>query len=400
MIRDRFVMIGCYEGSSGTMAHFGMTHQGAVIFEREHEPTQWGHYTMVTTAIKRRRSYGLLLLALLVLLVLSLTLFLVQKRETVQRYAAGTGQFHVQGNTILDPAGKPFVVKGADMVYGRFAGGDAGGFGLENYTNAARDLDALRGMSGNAIRLSLSLNQVNTHHQWGEVDTIVHLATQRKMVVVMSQDDTGGAVAAGLQALALRYKSNPYVWMKPANEPHADSQSWANWQREESTWVQAIRSGGNTAPIVLNAPAWSWTWAQYPDFKINDTNIVLGPHIYANGSQTFDPGRVDWARLSSIYPVMVDEVGNDDVGAPNPSGSASWNRQFFTFLATWVKNQHGAGCLAFNWNWSDGNSMTDGHDNLKAWGQVYRTYFLMPLASSTLSRPHRSSGSSRTKNGV
>ena len=351
---------------------------------------------MATIAKRRRRSYRLLFLALFVLLVLlvllvhSLTLVPVQKRETGQRYAgyaAGTGQFHVQGNTILDPAGRPFVVKGADMVYGRFAGGDADGFGFQNYSNAARDLDALKGMGGNAIRLSLSLNQVNTHHRWGEVDAIVQLATQRKMVVVISQDDTAGAVAAGLQALAQRYKSNPYVWMKPANEPHGASQSWANWRREENTWVQAIRAGGNTAPIVLNAPAWSWTWAQYADFKIHDTNIVLGPHIYANGSQTFDPGRVDWASLSSSYAVMVDEVGNDDVGAPTPTGSASWNRQFFTFLANWVRNQHGAGCLAFNWNWSDGNSMTDGHDHLNAWGQAYRTYFLAPLASSALSTP-------------
>ena len=106
-------------------------------------------------------------------------------------------------------------------------------------------------------------------------------------------------------------------------------------------------------------------------------NKLLDP----NGATSFTFSSVDWARLSGSYPVMVDEVGNYDDGAPNPSGSAIWNQQFLTFLAKWVKNQNGVGCIAFTWYCSDGNTLTDGNNNLNQWGQSYRTYFLTPPVS-------------------
>ncbi len=67
----------------------------------------------------------------------------------------GSG-FHVSGNRILDPAGRPFTVKGADAVYGRFAGGDANGLGRMNYQHAERDLDGLQAAGFNLVRLSIS----------------------------------------------------------------------------------------------------------------------------------------------------------------------------------------------------------------------------------------------------
>src|SRR5438046_6669940 len=67
---------------------------------------------------------------------------------------AGPG-YHVSGNRIVDQSGTPFIVKGTDAVYGRFAGGDANGYGLRNYQNAQRDLDNLKAQGGDQIRMSL-----------------------------------------------------------------------------------------------------------------------------------------------------------------------------------------------------------------------------------------------------
>src|SRR2546423_15678715 len=48
---------------------------------------------------------------------------------------AGPG-YHVSGNRIVDQSGTPFIVKGTDAVYGRFAGGEGERLGLPKYTKA------------------------------------------------------------------------------------------------------------------------------------------------------------------------------------------------------------------------------------------------------------------------
>src|SRR2546430_15642692 len=68
---------------------------------------------------------------------------------------AGPG-YHVSGNRIVDQSGTPFIVKGTDAVYGRFAGGDANGYGLRNYPNAQRDPDNPQAQGENTIRVSVA----------------------------------------------------------------------------------------------------------------------------------------------------------------------------------------------------------------------------------------------------
>ncbi|HYS03350.1 MAG TPA: cellulase family glycosylhydrolase, partial [Candidatus Eisenbacteria bacterium] len=109
---------------------------------------------------------------------------------TARTSLLGSG-FHVSGNRILDPAGQPFTVKGADAVYGRFAGGDANGLGRTNYQHAERDLDALRAAGFNLVRLSISADAARLppsspdyipYDQYlDELDRVVTWVTQRGM---------------------------------------------------------------------------------------------------------------------------------------------------------------------------------------------------------------------------
>ena len=41
------------------------------------------------------------------------------------------------GNRIVDPAGRPFVVRGVTLLYGTFAGGDEAGRGARNFAAAS-----------------------------------------------------------------------------------------------------------------------------------------------------------------------------------------------------------------------------------------------------------------------
>jgi hypothetical protein len=93
------------------------------------------------------------------------------------------GGYHIVGNQILDSAGRRFIVKGNDAVYGRFAGGDTNGFGLHNYNNAQRDLDNLKLAGANLIRLSVSqyhyANGPLTPAEYtAEIDNVVTWITQ------------------------------------------------------------------------------------------------------------------------------------------------------------------------------------------------------------------------------
>ena len=73
----------------------------------------------------------------------------------------------------------------------------------------------------------------------------------------------------------------------------------------------------------------------------------------------------------------MDEFGNDDVGAPNPTGSPAWNTGFITYLVNWSKTQGGSGALAFVDAWVDGNSMINGDGSFNAWGTQFTTQYVM-----------------------
>src|SRR5256885_14238330 len=63
---------------------------------------------------------------------------------------AGPG-YHVSGNRIVDQSGTPFIVKGTDAVYGRFAGGDAESYGPRKYYKGPRDPPKPQGQEGDTI---------------------------------------------------------------------------------------------------------------------------------------------------------------------------------------------------------------------------------------------------------
>src|SRR5438067_5838440 len=108
---------------------------------------------------------------------------------------AGPG-YHVSGNRIVDQSGTPFIVKGTDAVYGRFAGGDAHGYGLRNYQNAQRDLDNLKAQGVNTIRISVAYAEhtsgpLGSAEYLTEPDQAVSWVTQRGIIADLRQGEPG-----------------------------------------------------------------------------------------------------------------------------------------------------------------------------------------------------------------
>jgi hypothetical protein len=313
---------------------------------------------------------------------------------------AATG-YHVSGNRILDSAQRRFVVKGADALYGRFAGGDAAGYGLRNFTSRARDLDNLQAMKVNLVRLSVSWdaahlspadpNYISFTEYMTELDTAVTTVTARGMVAVLSNGMTMSSTDKRNFAgyLAGRYQANPLVWIKPDNEPNCEGgdgdpalcADWANWQKEETSYIQAIRQAGNTQPILINCIGWSWDCSQIASYPLGDANLVYGAHRYGNGAPVFDAAQqassdLLWANLSSSYPMIVDEVGIKN----GPVGPVAWAAGFLDYSTNWVLHRQGGGVIGFTDGWSDGNSMTNADDgSWTDWGLAFITHFLMTV---------------------
>ena len=296
--------------------------------------------------------------------------------------------YHVSGNAIVDAGGNRFVVKGADAVYGRFAGGDPNGYGLRNYQNAQRDLDNLRSQGVNTIRISVAYNDyaggpLGSTEFLNELDQVVAWVTQRGMVAEISQGESGFStnVVNFVALLAGRYQPNPFVWIKPDNEPScavytANCGNWPYWQSTEQQFVQAIRNAGNTRPIVINCVGWSWDCSQIGSYPLGDANLIYGAHRYGNGASSFDAASAascdsSWANLASSYPMIVDEVGLYNGTASPPA----WGAGFLDYVNNWVKTRNGSGLIGFNDSWSDANSMTNADGSWNAWGQTLITHY-------------------------
>jgi hypothetical protein len=293
----------------------------------------------------------------------------------------------VAGNQILDPSGRKFVIKGIDAVYGAWAGGDCNGFGATNLANYQRDIANAHNAGMNLVRLDTndtgnackSLSTVLS-----ELDRVVTYTNSLGIVAEISQESSDAGVNAWLAQIARHYAANPMVWIKLANEPFCGGalcSDWAHWQSQHQQWDNTVRANGYQGPVVLNCVGWSWDCSGYPTHSLTDPNVILGTHRYANGNTAFTAAELAsvqsaWANLSRTYAVMVDELGNFDFPGPGGAGSDIWNRGILTFLTGWVNTQGGAGVIAFNQYWSDGNSMTNSGGSWNTWGQTYLDYFV------------------------
>lgn len=336
--------------------------------------------------------------ALLLAVILSFSFFTGHESLNAGQFSG----FKVMENKIYDPTGHVFIVKGVTAVWGRF-NGSAYGVGMINYKNAQRDLDYIKRLGVNFIRLFVSAyfaNLPSTNPFYlpdylQELDNVVNLATQRGMVIELANSltDDFSTSLRFVGSIAARYKDNTYVWIEPMNEPNCESgdhsrcSDWKFWQFQHLEYIRAIREAGNTAPIVVNTIYHSSDLRQIGTYVLNDSNIVYGIHSYANQNVTFtlQEQRISdqyWADFSSTVPVIVDEVGiYDGRGTYHPT----WNLRFLDYLTTWVKTRQGAGVVAYNWYTDEDNSMTgdwrhnNSNDVLTVWGTMYSERYLQKV---------------------
>lgn len=301
---------------------------------------------------------------------------------------------------ILDPQGQQFVVRGVVGAYGVFYGEVPAHFSkyhFINYDNAPQDFAAMRSYGFNLVRVFVAAD----HEGYGtdleyrqKLDRIVSLARAEGLVVeIANANSSYTTTLPWLAYLANRYRDDPYVWLQPMNEPNCMSGGAVcydpvQWQREQTDYIRAIRATGFDNPIVVNGVGWSWNLSIIRNYPLQDANLILGAHRYANNCPDFltstcaglyPSGQVadvrqKWADVASRFPMIVDEVGAND--GKQFANSMTWADQFVTWSAGWTNQGTGSGLIAFNWRWPNTNTMVgapgvaDTSTQLSEWGRI------------------------------
>ena len=298
------------------------------------------------------------------------------------------GGFRVEGNRIVAPDGSRFVMKGVVAPYGTFAGGDAAGLGRLNERSAFEDFERIAELGANTVKVYVTPTAVDDEAGRERLDKVVDAARAEDLVVVLTGfyaefDET----LPWVRRAAADYAADPYVWLLPMNEPGctvpdpgAACTDYATWQREHRRYVEAIRAAGMDSPIMVNAPGYSWDLTGVREHPLGDSNVVLGAHRYANdargltaeGRHQIEEG---WARMARTRPVVLDEVGN--YNGDGFANSVTWTREMISWARGWVEQGAGSGVVAFNWRWSDPNTLTSPENGrLTEWGRIFVERFL------------------------
>ncbi len=283
--------------------------------------------------------------------------------------------FKVDGATILDPNGQPFVAKGVNVNGMNWTWGRA----------TVPDVDMIVQCWGfNLVRVNSFLYtgqirypQYSTNN---DLDAIVQAFTSRGIVVVLeAHDRIGGYYLGGdldtllnwYTDLAKRYRDNPYVWFDVMNEPGGrngiDVERWVYMHGEV---IAAIRGTAQANNVIIvegayggqDSPGDSAILQNSADVINYDGqhygNIVFSIHPYDlwNGGDApmadfFD--RVQAQNLALIvgeYGVQTDQ----DVQAAAQS-------VFDTAPA------HNIGRVVWHWDGGDDNDLTTGTSQGGGW---------------------------------
>lgn len=335
---------------------------------------------MVTSDLIRRVLIGALIAPLLTFTAL-VVFGETDEGDADTPRAAVRGVFSVEGGRIVAPDGSRFVVRGVTVPYGTFAGG-RGELADQNFFTATADFKRLKRARVNLVRV-LVTPRAGDLDQLSRLWQVVDWARERDLVVQVGAAFTSEAGAAQLmEAVAGRYRRDPYVWYQPQKDPGcrpgfagARCLDWAGWQQRQMRLIAVVRNAGASAPVVVNTPDYSSTLSGIERHPLGDDNIVWGVHRYPTSGLKFTAAnaaaeRRAWAGQAREHAVVVDEVGGAGPGDP----ISPWLPGFLDFVARWEKDEGGSGAIGSVWHWSDGNSMTTEGGELTPWGRLYLGY--------------------------
>ncbi|GAA3458304.1 cellulase family glycosylhydrolase [Saccharothrix longispora] len=229
---------------------------------------------------------------------------------------AATG-FTVSNGRLLDANGNDFVMRGVNHAHTWYT---------SSTTQALKDIKAL---GSNTVRVVLSSGDRWTKNDAADVANVVSQCKANRLICVLEvHDTTGYGEQSGAVTLAraaeywLSVKSalvgqEKYVIVNIGNEPHGNT-GYQNWTNDTKGAIQALRNGGLTHTIMVDAPNWGQDWA----FTMRDNaasvfaadalkNTVFSIHMYGVFDTAAEINDYLNRFVTAKLPIVVGEFGHD-----------------------------------------------------------------------------------------
>ncbi|MEN0038291.1 MAG: cellulase family glycosylhydrolase [Cellvibrio sp.] len=308
----------------------------------------------------------------------------------------------VSGTQVLDPNGNAFVFRGVNHAHTWYA---------DRLTQSLRDIAAT---GANSVRVVLSNGTQWSRNNGADVTNVINQCKANKLVCVLEVHDSTGygeSTAATHISRATEYwlssdikaaitGQEDYVIVNIANEPFGNSTSAATYTADHITAIRALRAGGLTHMLMVDAANWGQDWQNAmrdnaPAIFAADTlkNTVFSVHMY----EVYNNAAIVQSYLSSFQtrnlPIVVGEFGAEHNGS-NVAEDAilQYAQDMRIGYLGWSWSGNGSCCVNLdivnNWNAGSlstwGNFLINSTNGIKATSKL-ATNFSGTTTSSTSS---------------
>lgn len=265
---------------------------------------------MTKSNVKKRNSLVSIVLAIALALGVLGTYF---SGTGITAQAASNGGFYVDGTTIRDANGNPFVMRGINVAHAWFT------------SNTEESIKAVAATGSNTARIVIADGQTYAKTSADEVKKIIEWCKNNKLVCVLDVHDATGKDDVSYLDRAVDYwkeikdilnANKQYVIVNIANEWYGtwNGSAWADGNKKA---VKALRSAGIENMLLVDCAG----WGQYPD-SVKDygrsvyeadpnKNLAFSIHMYeyAGGDADTVKNNIDNA-LGTGVPVVIGEFGS------------------------------------------------------------------------------------------
>ncbi len=306
----------------------------------------------------------------------------------------------VNGSQVLDPNGNAFVFRGVNHPHAWYTG------------RLNQSLQDIAATGANSVRVVLSNGTQWTRNNGADVTNVINQCKLNKLVCVLEVHDSTGfgeSAAATHISRATEYwlsadikaaitGQEDYVVVNIANEPFGNSTSAATYTNDHITAIRALREGGLTHMLMVDAANWGQDWSNAmrdnaPAILAADPrkNVVFSVHMY----EVYNSASIVQSYLSSFQnrglALVVGEFGADHNGS-NVAEEAilQYAQDMGIGYLGWSWSGNGSCCtsldIVLNWNpaalspW--GNYLINSTNGIKATSKL-ATHFSGTVGSSS-----------------
>lgn len=303
----------------------------------------------------------------------------------------------VNGTQVLDPNGNKFVFRGVNHAHSWYT---------DRLNQSLKDIAAT---GANSVRVVLSNGTQWTRNNGADVTNVINQCKANKLVCVLEVHDSTGygeSAAATHMSRATEYwlssdikaaitGQEDYVIVNIANEPFGNSTSAATYTADHITAIRALRSGGLTHMLMVDAANWGQDWSNAmrdnaPSILAADPlkNTIFSVHMY----EVYNNASIVQSYLNSFQTrnlaIVVGEFGAEHSGS-NVAEEAilQYAQDMGIGYLGWSWSGNGSCCVQLDIvnNWNAGSLSTWGNYLINSTNGIKATAKLATNFSSVAS---------------